>query len=317
MCSLGVLTVFLVRLRTLKSSESNVVVYGMNDTILAAQADREFSNKLSLKLVSESDLSLHIVHIYSSPCDKLLSHNSTVKSSAILPIDSPHILVFPSYYVHGSHIEVLANVLNVSVIDVNIKLYIFNNLDLYFKFASKFDKDKSVFQATIYSAGPGVQNTSTFVNYTVPSTGYYFVAIDADFSIIAQFDVTLHREFYNASDYAQSCVIKDSDKCSLSASDGNCILVHSTYPPDVVWEPAIISVAFDAGTINSQMIIAIIVVVTTLSVILSSSIVVYYYCCYCKSKSVLWPFISGCKPCNRYMFCLCCKYRRMYMYSDL
>ena len=169
MYSLGVSTVFIVRLRTLKSSESNVVVYGMNDTILTAQADREFSNKLSLKLISESDLSLHIIHVFSSACDKLSSHSSTLESSAILPIDRPHIIVFPSYYVHSSHIEVITNVLNISVIDVNIKLYIF---DVYSKFASNLDK--SIFQATIYTAGPGVQNTSTFVNYTVSSTGYYF-----------------------------------------------------------------------------------------------------------------------------------------------
>ena len=98
-----------------------------------------------------------------------------------------------------------------------------------------------------YTAGSGVQNTSTFVNYTVSSTGHYFVAIDADFSIIAQLDITLYREFYDASDYAQSCVIKNSDKCLLSASNGECILAHSTYPPDVVWVPANISITLMQG----------------------------------------------------------------------
>ena len=271
--------------RHLRNSESIAVVYNKNDTVCLAQVHTEYSSKVSLQLETESVSPLHILHVYSSPCDKLTSLDSIHVSSAKFLFDGTVEILHPTYFVRGSRIEVLTTILNVSVIDVDITLYIFDNLNVYAKFSSNLNKN--VYKATIYTSGPGVQNTSTFVNYTVPSTGYYYAAIDADFYTFAQFDITLHKELYSVSGYKQSCVIQGNNHCLLSyefsfQDKQECVLAHSDYPPDVQWLPANIQVTVDARRNTLSAIIAISVTAVTCFLIISFFAVCGLYCL-CKS----------------------------------
>ena len=267
--------------RHLRNSESNAVVYNKNDTVCVAQVHTEYSSKVSLQLETESVSPLHILHVYSSSCDKLASLDSIHVSSTNFLFDGTVEILHPTYFVRGSRIEVLTTILNVSVIDVDIMIYIFDNLNVYAKFASNLNKN--VFKATIYTSGPGVQNTSTFVNYTVPATSYYYAAIDADFYTFAQFDITLHKKLYSVSDYKQSCVIQGSDRCLLSyefsfQDKQKCLLAHSDYPPDVQWLPADIQVTVDARRNTPSAIIAISLTAVTCFLMISIFAVCGVYC---------------------------------------
>ena len=275
----------------MKDSENIAVLRNEKDTIIVAQVNSKQTSKVSLQLVDESSQHLHVMHLYSSACDKLSSHVSTTVSSALFPINDDAIqILLPTYFVRGSLIEVNNYVLNTSSITVDIELYIFYSLDMAYDFANNLDK--SVFQATIYISKPGVQNTSTFVNYTVPSTGYYFIVVAADAYIVAQFDITLHRQLYNYTDYKVSCTIEDNDKCVLSydisfQDEQECILAHAaTYIHDAVWPPAYMQV-----TIHSRRNTAIAILVMSLTggmCVLFLFVLICGFYCVCKC--------SLCKP---------------------
>ena len=251
---LCVITAFIVTFTKFKTRESidGGVIYRMNDTVLVTEArstnllNRE---QVELKLSGEIMFYSHTVHVFTTPCDNLTTHNSTVNIyTANMSVDRPDIVVPPTYLVHGSSIEVLVDILDASVIDIDISLYIFKGLDEYPNYASHLDK--STYQATVYISGPGMQNTSTLVNYTVQSTDYYFVVIDSNAPVIAQFDITLHKQLYHKSDYKEVCAITGGTECSLSVSKCVDILAHSTaYTHDLQWLPAHITVTIKTDEI--------------------------------------------------------------------
>ena len=281
----AVITTLVFEYRPLNDSESTVVLKNKNDTIIVTQFNSKKTSKVSFQLVSETGQSLHIINLYSTLCSKLTSHNSTVFSSASFTFDSAVKILFPTYLVTGSCIDIANFILNVSEIAVNIDLYIFNNLDVSHDFATNLDK--SVFQATIYTKGRGHQNTSTFVNYTIPSTGYYFVVIDSTAVISAQFDITLHKKVYHETDYPLSCTMEGEEVCVLSYNHisfhdkQQCILAHTTYVHDAVWIPPNIQVTTHERR-NTATAILVMASVGGLSVLSLTILLLCGFYCLCK-----------------------------------
>ena len=230
-------------MRPLSNSKTTVTVRNVNDTIIAAQVNSKDSSKVSLRLVRESVQSIHVVDLYSIGCGGLISHAQTEHSAGNFTLNGATQILFPTYFVEGSKIEIKGYILRASTMTVEIELYIFNGLKHVQDFATNLDK--RVYEATIYIKGGGPQNTSTPVNYTVPSTDYYFIVLCATAPIRAEFDMTLHKQVYNTSDHSLSCVIEDSTRCSLSYDfhdKQECILAHVVYVPDLQWIPTYIEV---------------------------------------------------------------------------
>jgi hypothetical protein len=251
------LIVFIVQIIIAQSNETTAVIYGMNDTVLVTEVRRNIlPEQVTVKLSGETNFPSQTVHIFTMPCDKLSSHygKSTVNIySANMSVDHQDTIMSPTYLVSGSRIEVLVNIPDASVIDIDISLYIFKGLDEYPNYASHLDK--STYQATVYISGPGMQNTSTLVNYTIQSTDYYFVVIDSNAPVIAQFDITLHKQLYNESDYKEVCAITGRAECPLPVSKHECIniLAHPAYTctHDLKWLPAHITVThFEYGKLS-------------------------------------------------------------------
>ena len=254
--------IYSVRISQWNPNESRAMINGINDTVLVTEVkSTHHFTQVDLKLSGLTNFSFQPVNIYSTPCDKLSSHNSTVNfiHSTNMPVNSPDIVMLSTYLVNGSSIEVLTFILDTSVIDVDITFYIFEGLDGYYNYASHY-LDKSAYQATVYTSGPGMQNTSTLVNYTIQSTDYYFVVIDSNAPVIAQFDITLHKQLYHESDYKQVCSITDSAGCSLPISKHECvdILAHSTHTHDLKWLPVQITVStFDSSVLSTITVMSI------------------------------------------------------------
>ena len=229
-----------------QSNEIRAVVYRVNDTVLVTDVRRDIlPEKVAVKLSGEIMSLFQSVYIFTTPCDNLTTHNSTVNIYfANVSLDGPVIVMSPTYLVHGSSIEVLVNILDASVINIDISLYIFEGLDEYPNYASHLDK--STYQATVYTSGPGMQNTSTLVNYTIQSTDYYFVVFDSNAPVIAQFHITLYKQLYHESDYKEMCTIYTTGRteCSLSLSKHKCIniLAHLADIPDLEQLPVHIAV---------------------------------------------------------------------------
>jgi hypothetical protein len=238
------LIVFIVQIIIAQSNETTAVIYGMNDTVLVTEVRRNIlPEQVTVKLSGETNFPSQTVHIFTMPCDKLSSHygKSTVNIySANMSVDHQDTIMSPTYLVSGSRIEVLVNIPDASVIDIDISLYIFKGLDEYPNYASHLDK--STYQATVYISGPGMQNTSTLVNYTVQSTDYYFVVIDSNAPVIAQFDITLYKQLYH--NYKEVCAITGRTECSLQVFKHECvdILARSSYTRDLEWLPTHITV---------------------------------------------------------------------------
>ena len=221
-----------------KPDYTRAVIYGINDTVLVREVrSTHLHQQVKVKLSGETD---HSVHIYTTPCDKLLTHNSTVNYLVKMSLNHPDIAMLPTYLVNGSSIEVL---LDASVIDVDISLYIFESLDEYSNYVSQLDR--SIYQATVYTSRPGIQNTSTLVNYTVQSTDYYFVVIDSDAPVTAQFEITLHKELYHESDTKEACSVTGSGECSLSVSKHKCVSILAR-THDLQWPPTYITVTVES-----------------------------------------------------------------------
>ena len=232
--------------RPLKDTEGDAIIRNVNDTIIAAQVNSKEVSEVTLKLRRESRQSLHVVRLYSTRCNKLTSHTKSVSSSANFTVNGAIKILFPTYLVTGSQFHITGYILNASKITVEIQLYIFNSLDVASSFASNLEN--RVYQATIYISGPGVQNTSTIVNYTVPHTDYYFIVVDATDPILARFDITLQQEIYKHTDYKETCVIEDTKECAVSYKHFSfndkqeCILAHTDYVRDVAWAPVDVQV---------------------------------------------------------------------------
>ena len=238
-------TVFYCDYRPLHKSEKTAILRNLNDTIIAADVDTKITRKVSLQLLQQATQSLHVVHLHSTPCNKLKIHSTIDRSATDLIIEGAINIFPPDYLVAGSTINIAAYVLNASWITVEIELYVFSGLSLLKNFAANLEK--GVYRATIYISQPGVQNSSTFINYTVPSTDYYFLVVDSTSPIRAEFDITVDRNYFDPADYKQSCVIQDQEVCKLSYSNSfhdrqECILAHVAYVPDAQWVPAYIEV---------------------------------------------------------------------------
>jgi hypothetical protein len=230
----------------LDDSRKTAILQNKNDTIVAFQVETKRTGEITLQLVQEKTQSLNVVHIYSTPCNKLLTHSSTEHHlSSPMRIDGSVKILFPTYLVRGSELDINSFVLNSSSITVEIELYIFSGLNMVKNFAANLEN--SVYRATIYTSGSGVQNTSTNVNYTVRDTDYYFIIVDSTAPIYAEFDTTVHRKYYDPADYKQSCVIEHKSLCRQSyhtsfQNKQECILAHATYIRDTQWVPAYIQV---------------------------------------------------------------------------
>lgn len=227
--------------------QSIIDLYNQNDTIIVVEVNSKKTDQISFKLVSESSQPLHVISLYQRPCNRLLTYNSSINKSWVskFSIDhTVHLILLPTYLVNGSFIEVESFILNVSANDIHITLYIFDGLDLFQTFETNLDE--SVYQAIIYTRGPGVQNTSTVVNYTVPSTGYYFAAVGTDAYILGQFDISLHEERYSTSNYKPTCTMENSNECVLSdfpsQDEQECVLAHAAFVRDAEWAPAYMNV---------------------------------------------------------------------------
>ena len=208
--------------------ESIAAVHGLNDTVLVTEQVRntDLPEKVTLKLFEESTPP---VHIFTTPCGNLRTHNETVNIySAIvnMSVHGPHIIMPTTYFVQGSSIEVLMFIPETSVIDFEITLHIYSN------------------QATVYTSGPGFQNTSTLVNYTIQSTDYYSSFVHSNAAMTAEFNITLHKQLYHESDYKELCAIAGSAECSLSLPKHECIniLAHLANTYNLRQLPAFIRV---------------------------------------------------------------------------
>ena len=276
-----------VEIRKLKNHTSDVIIRNENDTIIAVQVNSKYTNKISLQLVHEGSQPLHIIHLYSTPCDKLTTHSrpAMTHSSASIPIDGAIKIMFPTYLATGSRINIDSYVLNASKLTVEIELYIFRSLKMVDNFATNLDK--RVFQGTIYISGPGVQNTSTFINYTIPTTEYYFVVVDATDPIVAQFDKTVHMEVFKGTDYKEACVIEGSDNCVVKYGDSTpfhdkqeCILAQAEYERDLPWAEANIQVTHYPRRITVTALTVMSSVGGICFVLLSITIFSGFYCLY-------------------------------------
>ena len=247
---LAVICVFIVfefKLPNDSDKQSTIDLYNQNDTIIVVEVNSKKTDQIYFKLVSESSQPLHVISLYQTPCNRLLTYNSSLDKSLVskFSIDhTVHLVLLPTYLVNGSFIQVESYVLNVSANDIHITLYFFDGLDLFQTFETNLDE--SVYQAIIYTRGPGVQNTSTVVNYTVPSTGYYFAAVATDAYILAQFDITLHEELYSTSGYKPTCTVESDNECVLSdfpsEDEQECVLAHAAFVRDAEWAPAYMNV---------------------------------------------------------------------------
>lgn len=232
--------------RPLTNSEETVILQNRNDTIIALQLNTKSSSEVSLQLLLHESQPLHVVNIYSTKCRNLRPRFSTEISSAISTIPGTIQIIYPpNYLVSGSTIHISTYVLNASVITVEIELYVFRGLNDLKNFAANMQD--GIYKANIYTSGSGVQNTSTFINYTAPTTDYYFLVVDSTAPIYAQFDITTDRKYYDPADYQKVCVIKNSDTCELSYDNSfqdkqDCVLAHTVYVPDAQWVPADIKV---------------------------------------------------------------------------
>lgn len=277
--------------RPLRNKESDVIIQNENDTIIAVQINSKNTNKVSLQLTHEGSQPLHIIHLYSSSCDKLTTHEARSHSSAINDIDGACMIMFPTYLATGSRIDIDSFVLNASKRTVDIELYIFRSLKMVNDFATNLEK--RVYQGKILISGPGAQNTSTFINYTVPATDYYFIVVDATDPIVAQFDITAYKEVYKGTDYKKVCVIEDSDKCVVSYDDSSpfhdkqeCILAHAEYERDVQWVGADIQVTLYPRRNTATTIIIMSSVGGTCFLVLLSILIFCGFCCLCKPKNM-------------------------------
>ena len=283
--SVAVIVPVVYECRPLRNSDSTAILKNNNDTIIAVKVNSKKTDRISFKLVSESRQPLHVIYLYRRPCNRLLTYSSVVISSTTIPIDDTlKIILFPTYFVTGSCIKVENYVLNVSANDVDITLYVFNGLNI----SHATNLDKSVYKATIYTGGPGVQNTSTVVNYTVPSTGYYFAAIVVNYAhIVAQIDITLYEELFSINDYKPFCSIENNEECLLSdfsfQDKQECILAHAAYVRDAQWTAANIHVTAQPKRNNVTAIVVISVVGVVCVVLLSVFFVCGFYCL-CKNS---------------------------------
>ena len=225
----------IIQVVTVQSNETTVAIYGMNDMVLVTEVRRNIlPEQVVVKLSGQTNFSSQTVHIFTMPCDTLSSQHSNLTVniySANTSVDHQDTIMSPTYLVSGSRIEVLTFIPDASVINDDINLYIFEGLDGYPNYASHLDK------STYQTSGPGMQNTSTLVNYTVQSTDYYFVVIDSNAPIIARFHITLYKQLYH--DYQEVCAITGRTECSLQVFKHECvdILARSSYTHDLEWLP--------------------------------------------------------------------------------
>ena len=228
--------------KPLSNSGRTVILQNQNDTIIAVETDTITTSKLSLQLILQESQSLHVVKVYSTRCKSLRTHSSIFYSSGTFAIHRAHLILLPTYLVSESTIHIHSYVLNVSIITAQIELYVFRGLSDLKTYADHLKE--SVYKATVYIKGAGVQNTSTIVNYTVPATDYYFVVVDSTAPVYARFDITVNRNYYDPGDYKQSCEIHDN-KVSYPTSfedTQECVLAHAVYVPGAQWEPADIQI---------------------------------------------------------------------------
>lgn len=229
----------------LSNTESVSILQNENDTVIAVQVNTETTKKLSFKLLVEQAQPLHVVNIYSTPCNKLRTHSSIQYASAQLSIDGALLILFPTYLASGSTVHFSSYVLNASVITARMELYVFRGLSELNNFATNLPD--AIYKATIYTSGSVAKNTSTFINYTAPTTDYYFLAVDSTATVYAQFDINVNQKYYDPADYGKSCVLQDSSGCDLSyhisfQDKQQCVLAHVMYVPDTQWIPAYIQV---------------------------------------------------------------------------
>ena len=240
------LTVTLVyEKKPLNNSGNTAVLQNENDTILAVKTSAMRTSKLSLQLILRESQPLHVVNIYSNRCKSLKTHSSVLNSSGTFSVHRAVAILSPTYLVSGSVIHINSYALNASVITAQIELYVFRGLSDLETYGTNLQD--SVYKATVYIKGSGVQNTSTFVNYTAQTTDYYFLVVDSTASIYAQFDININRKYYDPADYKQSCEIHDSNVCDLSYHTSfqdtqECVLAHAVYVPGAQWLPAEIQI---------------------------------------------------------------------------
>ena len=286
--SVAVIVPVVLKTRPLRNSDSTAILKNGNDTIIVVKVNSKKTDRISFKLVSEGSYSqpLHVIYLYQRPCNRLVTYSSMVISSTIIHIDNTlRIILFPTYFVNGSRIKVENYILNVSANDVDITLYIFNDLNI----SHATNLDKSVYKAPIYTGGPGVQNTSTVINYTVPSTGYYFAAIVVNYAyIVAEIDITLHEELFSIKDYKPFCSIENNEECVLSdfsfQDKQECVLAHAAYVRDAEWTAANIHVTAKPKRNNVTLIVVISSVVGVVCVVLLSVFFVCGFYCLCKNS---------------------------------
>ena len=231
--------------RQIGNTEKTAVLKNGNDTIVTVQVNTRNTHKVSLKLAISESQPLNVVNLYSTKCSDLITRSSTKYSSGIFTINRAFLIYLPTYLVSESTIHIHSYVLNVSIITAQIELYVFRGLSDLKTYADHLKE--SVYKATVYIKGAGVQNTSTIVNYTVPATDYYFVVVDSTAPVYAQFDITVNRNYYDPGDYKQSCEIHDNKVCDLSYPTSfedtqECVLAHAVYVPGAQWEPADIQI---------------------------------------------------------------------------
>ena len=268
--------------RSLGDLKKTVSILNVNDTIIAAKIDPEEKSQVALQLISKTIQHFHIVNLYSTPCNRLMSYMQLGHSAGNFTLNGATKILFPTYFVEGSKIEIEGYILRASTMTVEIELYIFNGLKHVQDFAANLDK--RAYEATIYIKGGGPQNTSTPVNYTVPSTDYYFIVLCATAPIHAEFDMTLHKQVYNTSDYSLSCVIEDSTRCSLTYDfhdKQECILAHVVYVPDLEWTPPDIHVTAHPrrNTSTSIFVMSCVGSICFLCIIILLTILFGFCCC--------------------------------------
>lgn len=267
------------------------VVYNENDTILTTSQINSATlksisgtlKKISWQLILKQSQPIHVVRLYTTSCNELITHSSILHTSATFTIKHAALVYLPTYVVTGSKFEIVSDVLCAQLITTEITLYVLYGLDLLQNFSSNLQK--SVYSASIYISRSGSQNTSTNINYTVTQTGYYFIVIDATDSINTQLDVTLNRTFYDPSDYKKWCVIHDYVVCELSSktplNDKEvCVLADVVKVPDVGWTPAYIEVEKE-----SEILTAVTVIPIVLSFIFIISVIILCALCFvCKIR---------------------------------
>ena len=281
MLLVNVIFVVYYETKPLPKPKETAVLKNKNDTIVAVEVKTDTVHKVSLTLVQQTTQSLNVIDIYSTPCNKLRTHSTTDYSAGDLIINGAVQISFPAYLVTGSTINIHSYVLNASSITVQIELYVFSGLSWLDNFAANLEK--SVYRATIYISRPGVQNTSTFINYTATDTDYYFLVVDSSAPIHAEFDIAVNRMYYDPADYKRSCVIQDKDTCELtySMSKKQCVLAHAVYVQDAQWLPTGIEVTQEPWWKTETVIILMscMIGVLALSVVFVLAFCVMYYFC--------------------------------------